>query len=70
MSQGPGPISRQDIEDLVRSMIGDVEQTVEEARPALVSVGIAAAIAVVLLSYVLGRRSGRRRSAMVEIRRL
>ncbi len=63
-------ITRDDIEAKLRELSGDVGGQVEAARPTLVA-GLAAAVVVVAaVAYLLGRRRGRARSAVVEIRRL
>lgn len=62
-------ITRQDIEDRLRELTGGIEETASEARASLVGVAGGAAVALILLAYLLGRRSGHRRSAVVEIRR-
>lgn len=63
-------ISRDDIEAKLKSLQGDVQNKVDDRRSTVVTVGVVAGIAVVALFYILGRRSGRRRSAVVEIRRV
>lgn len=62
-------ITRQDIEDRLRELTGGVEETVTEARPTVLGVAAGAAVALVIAAYLLGRRAGRHRSAVVEIRR-
>jgi hypothetical protein len=63
-------ISRDDLEAKLREMSGGLEDTVEAARPKLISSALAGLVIVVLLSYLLGRRRGRARSAVVEIRKV
>jgi hypothetical protein len=63
-------ITRDDIEAKLRQMAGDVDDRVEAARPAIVSSAVAAVAVVAVVAYFLGRRRGRRRAAVVEIRRL
>jgi hypothetical protein len=63
-------ISRDDLEAKLREMSGGLEDTVEAARPKLISSALAGLLIVVLLSYLLGRRRGRARSAVVEIRKV
>jgi hypothetical protein len=63
-------ISRDDIEAKLRDMTGGLEETVEAARPQLISSAAAGVLLVVLLAYLLGRRRGRKRSAIVEIRKV
>lgn len=69
MAEPAKRITRQDIEDRIRELTGGVEETVGEARPTLVGVAAGAGVALLLAAYLLGRRAGRRRSAIVEIRR-
>ncbi|HEY5024462.1 MAG TPA: hypothetical protein VII76_05750 [Acidimicrobiales bacterium] len=63
-------ISRDDLEAKLREMSGGVEETVEAARPKLISSAAAGLLLVVLVSYLLGRRRGRARSAVIEIRKV
>lgn len=68
---GPGGrVTRNDIEAKLREITGQVERGVEAAKPKLMPAIAAAAAGVVVLAYVLGRRRGRRRSTVVEIRRV
>jgi len=64
------PITRDDIEAKLRQVAGDVDDQVEVARPAIVTGAVVAVVAVGVLAYLWGRHRGRRRSAVVEIRRL
>jgi len=66
----PGRITRDDIEAKLRELAGDVDERVEAAKPQLLVGAVAAVVAVGVLSYLWGRRRGRRRAAWVEIRRL
>ncbi|HXQ91346.1 MAG TPA: hypothetical protein VN768_07265 [Acidimicrobiales bacterium] len=63
-------ISRDDLEAKLREMSGGLDETVEAARPKLISSAVAGVILVVLVAYLLGRRRGRARSAIVEIRKV
>jgi hypothetical protein len=63
-------ISREDIEAKLKGLQGDVQNKVDDRRSTVVTVGVVAGVVVLALFYVLGRRSGRRRSAVVEIRRV
>ncbi|MDA8267226.1 MAG: hypothetical protein M0013_02480 [Actinomycetota bacterium] len=69
MSSERARITRKDIEEKIRSLTGEVEEQVTAARPALIGTGVGVAVLVVLVAYLLGRRSGRQKSAVVEIRR-
>lgn len=63
-------ISRDDLEAKLREMSGGLEETVEAARPKLISTAVAGVLLAVLVAYLLGRRRGRARSAIVEIRKI
>jgi hypothetical protein len=64
------PIGRQDLEAKFRELQGDVEDTAQSARSTLVTVGAVVAVGVVAVAFLIGRRKGRRRSTIVEVRRI
>ncbi len=64
------PITRDSLEEAFRDLQGDVDRG---ARPLLVRIAYGAAAAAGLLTalaYLLGRRAGRKRSTIVEVRRI
>ena len=63
-------ITRDDIEKKLRGLQGEVADKVEDRKGALTTIAVVAGAVVVIVVFLLGRRSGRRRSTMVEIRRL
>ena len=67
---GSARITRDDIEAKLRELSGEVDERVDAAKPTVLTGAVAAVVVVVALAYLLGRRRGRRRSAVVEIRRL
>lgn len=71
-AEGSGPdgrITPEDIRAKAESLASGVEGSVQSAKPLLVYAAVGGALFVVLVSYWLGRRGGRRRSTIVEIRR-
>jgi len=64
-----GPITRDDIEARFRSIQGDAEAVEDEARDYVALAVAAVAVTVVVAAFLLGRRRGKRRQAIVEIRR-
>lgn len=64
------PITRDDIRAKLQELSGPVDSGVQQAK----NVGVAAAVAIgavlVVGAYLFGRRKGRRRSTVVEIRRI
>ena len=63
-------VSRQDIENKLRALQGDVQDKVDDRRSTLLAVAGGVGLALVVLFFLLGRRSGKRRSTVVEIRRV
>lgn len=64
------PITRDDIEAKFRELEGEVDDRKEQAIGIAVIAGTALAVAVVLTAYTLGRRRGRKKTTVVEIRRV
>ncbi len=69
-SEKSEPITRDSLEDALRDLQSDIDR---ETQPLLVKVayGAAAAASVLIgLAYLLGRRAGRLRRTVVEVRRI
>jgi hypothetical protein len=64
------PITRADLETAFQRVVGEGEGTVQSAAPTALAVAGAAALVVVALAYLAGKRRGRHKSSVVEIRRL
>jgi len=65
-----GRITRADIEGKLRDMRGDVEETAEAAKAPIMAIGAGVAAVIVIAAFLLGKRRGRRKSTVVEIRRV
>lgn len=63
-------ITRDQIEAKFRELTGEVTDEAESARSQALTVGLAVGVAFVAVVFLIGRRSGRRRSAVVEVRRV
>lgn len=63
-------ITRDDLEAAFQKVVGEGEKAVESSMPASLVVAGAAALFVVALVYMAGKRRGRRKSSVIEIRRL
>lgn len=78
MSAGPGgpgfgsggKVTRADIEAKLRHMRGEVDKTAAAAKTPLTAIAAAAGAVVVVVSFLLGKKRGRRKSTVVEIRRV
>lgn len=64
------PVSKADIEAKLREIRGEVDETTGAAKPYALAAGVAVAVAVVGLAFVLGRRKGKKRTTVVEVRRV
>ncbi len=70
MSAAPArKITRDDIESKLRQIRGDVDTAGEALSPSKVMVGVAV-VAVVTIAYLVGKRRGKRKSTIVEVRRM
>lgn len=63
-------IHRSDLEAKLRELQGEVEETKESAASTLVTVGAVVAIGVIAIAFLIGRRKGRKRTTVVEVRRI
>ena len=64
------PIERRDIEAKIRELHGGVEDTAQSATSTLVTVGAVVVVGVVAVAFLLGRRRGKKRTTIVEVRRI
>jgi hypothetical protein len=67
---GSRPVTRADLERKLSEIDSELQQTADAARPIAVVVAVGAAVAVVLIAFVIGRRHGRKKTTVVEVRRL
>ena len=65
-----GRITRADIEGKLRDMRGEVQETAEAAKAPVMAIAAGVAAVVVIGAFLLGKRRGRRKSTVVEIRRV
>ena len=70
MSAAQERVGRPDIEAKLRQIRQEVDRTTEAAKPVALMVVGAAAVVVVGLVYLAGRRRGRRGRTVVEVRRV
>lgn len=64
------PVTRDSIEAKLRQIKGEVDTSATAAKPVALVVGVAVAVAVVGLAYVMGRRKGKKKTTLVEVRRV
>lgn len=67
---GPqGHITRDDIQAKLGELEGSAEAPMERAKSSLLVAGVVVVGVVVVAAYLIGRRRGRKRSTILEIRR-
>ena len=62
-------VSPRDIESKFRELQGDVNQTAESAKNTVAAIGAAVAVAVLLGVFLFGKRRGRKKTTIIEVRR-
>lgn len=68
--QPSGKVTREQLESKFREVTGGVQEGIEDTKSQALAVGVAVAVAVVAIAFLIGRRSGNKRSAVVEVRRV
>jgi len=62
-------ITKEDLETKFQSLQDDLQGRVSDKKQSIVAIASIASAVVVLIAYFLGRRGGRKRRSVVEIRR-
>ncbi len=62
-------ISLNDIESKIRTLQGGVKSEVADRKQQVVAIAGGIGLVLLILAYLFGRRSGRRKTTLVEIRR-
>ncbi|HUP74357.1 MAG TPA: hypothetical protein VM282_15045 [Acidimicrobiales bacterium] len=63
-------ITRDDLEAKFREIKGDVDQRTKAAKDTLMPLAIFGGLLVLLLVFIVGKRVGKKKSTIVEIRRI
>ena len=63
-------ITREDLEAKLREIHGEVNKAVDSAKPAISAIAVAVGVTVIAVSFLIGRRTGRKKNTVVEIRRI
>lgn len=66
----PTKVTRDDLERELRALQGDVRDKVDEKRNTMLIAAGVIGLIVVIVVFLLGRRSGRSKNTVVEIRRV
>ena len=63
-------ITRSDLESKFREFQGDIQGRVDDKKQTLVASGTGIAVFLMIVFFLLGRRSGKKKTTLVEIRRV
>jgi hypothetical protein len=66
----PVRITKEDIENQLRSLTTDVKADVMSEKQKVITGGVIAVVVVLVLVFLIGKRSGRKKTTLVEIRRV
>ena len=66
----PEHITPDDLRAKLQGLQGDVQGRVDDKKTSIAAVAGGAALVLMLVMFLLGKRSGRKKSAIVEIRRV
>jgi len=63
-------VSRDELVSTLSSFQSSLRGQIEDRRQTIFTVAVAISVGLAVVAYLLGRRSGRRKSAIIDIRRL
>ncbi len=63
-------ITRDDIEAKLRELRGDVDERVDEVKVPAIAIAVGAAVFTIVAAYWFGKRRGKKRQMVLEIRRI
>jgi hypothetical protein len=70
MAETQKRVSRDDLEAKFRELQGDVQNKVEAQKPSLLTAAAIGGVVLLLLVFLVGKRSGKKKTTLVEIRRV
>jgi hypothetical protein len=70
VGDGTTTVTRDDIEAKLREIRGDIDTVGDNAKQYALVAGAVVAVAVVALAFTLGKRKGRKKRTVVEVRRV
>lgn len=68
--ESPTKITPDDLRDKLQSFQGDIQGKVDDQKMSIATIAGGAGMVIMILMFLLGKRSGKKKSAIVEIRRV
>ena len=69
-SKNSKKITRDDLEEKLREIQGDVTKGVDTARPAVSALAVGVGVVIISVVFLIGIKVGRKRNTFVEIKRI
>jgi hypothetical protein len=69
-TDSPTKITPEDLGNKLQAFQDDLQGKVDDKKSTLVAVGGAVLVALVIVFFLLGKRSGKKKTTLVEIRRI
>ena len=70
MADTTQPITRDDLQASFQAFKDDVDRSADQAASKAIPVAIGAGVVLLILAYLIGKRVGKKKSTVVEIRRI
>lgn len=70
MQQAPAKISEQDLKNKLQAFQNGVQGKVDDKKDSILMAGGGALLILLIVFFLLGKRSGKKRTTLVEIRRV
>ena len=64
------PVTRDDIEAQLRAVQGDLQSKLDDKKPSLLTGAVVGGVILLLIVFLIGKRSGKKKTTLVEIRRV
>jgi hypothetical protein len=68
-ASGADKVTKEELEGKLRALQDGVTARVEDRKPSLIKVAAGVGLVILILAFLFGQRRGKRKSAIVEIRR-
>ncbi len=70
MAESDKRVSRDDLEAKFRQLQDGVQSKFDDKKPTLITAAAIGGVLLILLVFLIGKRSGKKKTALVEIRRV